>query len=261
MSAQPVFHGIPTALRQSGRADGVPCLAVHGFAADMSVWMLVEPALRETCTLTMLDLPGHGATAPVLPTGGLDGFGAHLSAVLDSLTLGPVWLLAHSFGAAVAIRAAALDPSRVAGVLLIAPAGLGAEVDADFVNDLCAAADATTMRATLGRMLSRPGMITPAMAQSVFVQMQDPERGAALRSVAALLPGLQAALAPDLAAMAHLPVHIIRGTSDAIIAPDAALPDCWQRASLHQIDGAGHLPQLESPASTLAAIRAAMGVP
>ena len=258
MTTRQIFHGIPTALRQTGCADGVPCLAVHGFAADMAVWMLVEPALRETCALTVLDLPGHGATDPVLPSGGLDGFGAHLAAALDSLSAGPVWLLAHSFGAAVAIRAAAMDPSRVAGLILIAPAGLGAPVKADFVNALCHAPDASAMRATLGQMLSRPGMITPAMAQSVFAQMQDPDRGAALRSVAALLPGVQAALAPHLATLAHLPVHIIRGASDAIIAADAALPACWPQARVHRIDGAGHLPQLEACGPTLAAIQAAM---
>ena len=255
---QTLHHGIATHLRQTGRADGVPVLAVHGFAADQSVWMLAEPALRADCALTLLDLPGHGASAAVLPDGGLDGFGAHLAAVLDGLA--PHWLLAHSFGAAVALRAASLRPDRVAGLILIAPAGLGADVAADFVQDLCTAPDASAMRATLGRMLTRPAMITPAMAQGVLAQIQDPARGAALRGVAALLPELTTALAPHLPAMAHLPIHILHGAQDGIIAPDAPLPVLWPHAQRHLIAGAGHLPQLEAAPTTLPLIRAALGL-
>jgi pyruvate dehydrogenase E2 component (dihydrolipoamide acetyltransferase) len=258
MIERPVFHGIATHLRQTGRPDGLPVLAVHGFAADQSVWMLVEPALQAECALTLLDLPAHGGSAPVLPDGGLDGFGAHLAAVLDGL--GPHWLLAHSFGAAVALRAASLRPDRVAGLILIAPAGLGAGVAPDFVRDLCAAPDAASMRASLGRMLTRPAMITPAMAQGVLAQMQDTERGAALRGVAALLPDLGAALAPHLPALAPLPIQILHGAQDAIIAPDTPLPACWPHAQRHLIASAGHLPQLETAPATIALIRAALGL-
>ncbi|MFN4057885.1 MAG: alpha/beta fold hydrolase [Roseinatronobacter sp.] len=260
MTPRPVHHGIATHLRQTGRADGVPVLAVHGFAADMAVWMLVEPALRETCALTLVDLPGHGGSDPMLPEGGIDGFGAHLAAILDTLGPRPHWLLAHSFGAAVALRAASLRPERVAGLILLAPAGLSASVAPDFVRALCNAPDASAMRAILGRMLTRPAMITPAMAQAVLAQMQDPARGAALRDVAALLPDFAAALAPHLPTLAHLPIHILRGTQDTIIDPTAPLPDIWPNARAHDIAGAGHLPQLEAAGHTLAVLKSALGI-
>jgi pyruvate dehydrogenase E2 component (dihydrolipoamide acetyltransferase) len=257
MSLTP-FLGIPTKLRQTGRADGPAVLAVHGFAADSAVWMLTEPALRADVALSLVDLPGHGASAPYLPEGGLDGFGAHLAMVLDSLKR-PAWLLAHSFGAAVALRATAMDPDRIAGLILIAPAGLGGQVDPAFVASLLTAPDANAMRAALGRMLVRQAMITPAMAQAVLTQVQDPARGAALRGVATLLPDLQAALAPHIGGLAHIPVHILHGAQDAII-PCTPLPEFWPKAQLHIIPGAGHLPQLEAPGPTMAAIRAAMGL-
>lgn len=260
MSARPVYQGVATALRHTGHADGVPILAVHGFAADMSVWMLTEPALREDTALTLLDLPGHGRSAPILPDGGLDGFGAHLAAVLDGLGPRPVWLLAHSFGAAVAMRAAAMVRERVAGLFLIAPAGVGAPVDQAFVENLCNAPDATTLRNVLGRMLTRPAMITPAMAEGVFAQFQDSARGAVLRQVADLLPGLDAALAPHLAALAHLPIHVLRGAQDRIISSHITLPDCWPGVVVHDVEKAGHLPQLEAPGATLAALRVALGI-
>ena len=250
--------GLATSLRRTGKADGPSVLAVHGFAADSAVWMLTEPALRADVALALVDLPGHGASGPDLPDGGLDGFGAHLAAVMADLPA-PVWLLAHSFGAAVALRAAAMVPDRVAGLVLIAPAGLGGPVDPGFVASLLDAPDADAMRAALGRMLVRPAMITPAMAQGVLAQVRDPARGAALRGVAALLPGLSDALAPHLPALAPLPIHILHGAQDGIIAP-GAVPDCWPQAHHHIIPGAGHLPQLEAPAPTLAAIRAALGL-
>jgi pimeloyl-ACP methyl ester carboxylesterase len=112
----------------------------------------------------------------------------------------------------------------------------------------------------LGRMLTRPAMITPAMAQGVLAQMQDPERGAALRGVAALLPELDATLAPHLPALAPLPIHILHGAQDAIIIPDAPLPAALAHAPRHLIAGGGHLPQLEAAPATIALIRAALGL-
>ncbi len=261
MNKRAVFHGIATALRQAGPQGGPQVLAIHGFAADMSVWMLAEPALRTDLALTLVDLPGHGASAPQLPTDGLDGFGLNLAAILDALAPRPVWLMAHSFGAAVAMRAASLRAERLSGLILIAPAGLGAAVDPNFLSAICNASDADSMRDVLGRMVARPALITPAMARRVFVQMQDPARGAALRAVAAILPDLDAQLAPHLPQLGTLPIHIIRGTEDAIIASDPVLPAAWSEAQLHLITGAGHLPQLEAATPTLVKIRAILGQP
>ncbi|MCC5954674.1 MAG: alpha/beta fold hydrolase [Natronohydrobacter sp.] len=255
-----VYHGIATALRQTGPQDGPAVLAIHGFAADMSVWMLAEPALRTDCALTLVDLPGHGASEPQLPPDGLDGFGLHLAAILDAMAPRPVWLMAHSFGAAVALRAASLRPENVAGLVLIAPAGLGAAVDRGFLNAICNPADADAMRETLGRMVARPAMITPAMAKGVFAQMQDPARASALRAVAAILTDLDTRLEPHLAQLGALPIHIIRGTKDAIITPDPVLPAAWPQAQVHLIAGAGHLPQLEAAGPTLAKIRTILGL-
>lgn len=253
--------GIATAMRHCGETGNTPVLAVHGFAADMSVWMLLEPALGTQVSLTLIDLPAHGASAAMVPEGGLSGYGAHLAAVLELCGPSPVWVLAHSFGAAVALRAAALKRQQVAGLILIAPAGLGAPVNPDFIADLCAAPDARVTRTILGQMLARPTMVTSAMAEAVFAQLQHPQRGAALRQVAELLPGLDAALAPDLPHLADLPIHVIRGALDPIIAPTTPLPALWVRAKLHIIENAGHLPQFEAPRPTLAAIRAAIGLP
>lgn len=261
MSQTAPHAGIPTALRQTGPEDGTPVLALHGFAADMSVWMLTEPALRDTCRMTLIDLPGHGASSATIPEGGLDGFAAHLASVIDSLGPRPLSLLAHSFGAAVALRAASLAPERVKGLILIAPAGLSAPVNPGFISDLLNAPDAPTLRSALGQMLVRPQMITPAMAETLHARLQDPERGHALRAIAALLPDLSATLAPHLPALAALPIHILRGAQDCIIAPDAPLPACWPRVQTHQIDKTGHLPQLENPTATLRAIRAALEAP
>jgi pyruvate dehydrogenase E2 component (dihydrolipoamide acetyltransferase) len=258
MSDRPVLHGIATALRRIGPADAPPVLAVHGLAGDMSVWMLVEPGMRERFATSFLDLPGHGASDPQIPAAGLDGFALHLRATIDHVSPRPAWLIAHSFGAAVATRAASLAPERVAGLVLIAPAGLGAPADPGVLHALTNATDIPTMRAALGRMLARPAMITPAMAEGVLARMKDAERGAALRAVAALLPGLDAALAPHLPALAGLPIHVIRGEADPIIAPDHPLPACWPQAVAHGIANAGHLPQLETPGPALHAIMTAL---
>lgn len=247
----PEIAGRPTRLRRVAR-EGAPereAVLIHGFGADMGVWLMTEPALARHARLTLYDLPGHGGTGLALAQGDLAEFSGHLAALLDAQGLARPHLIAHSFGAAVALHLAATRPGRVSGLSLIAPAGLGAPVDAGFLRDLPAADTPEAMRAVLGRMLARPERMTPAMAADVLAALNRPGAREALAQVAALIPTLTATLAPLLPAL-DLPVHVLRGAADAIV-PDAPLP-----FPVQVIPGAGHLPQLEAPAAVNAALAA-----
>ena len=246
-----MIAGRATRLRRVAR-DGAPerdAVLIHGFAADSGVWLMTEPALSRHARLTLYDLPGHGRTDLDLGRADLSVFSDHLAALLDAQGLARPNLIAHSFGAAVALHLAATQPTRIASLVLIAPAGLGAAVDPAFLHDLPEARTTEAVRAVLARMLARPQQMAPAMAADVLAALDRPGAREALRHVAALIPALDATLAPLLAQIGTMPVLVLRGADDQIISPDAPLP-----FETRTLPGAGHLPQLEAAGAVNAAL-------
>lgn len=93
-------------------------------AGDASFWASTVRALGSTYRLIVPELRGHGRSAQ--PTDGRYSIGAlaaDLVAVVEGMGLERVVLVGHSFGASVAIEAATLMPTRVAGMLLLDAAG------------------------------------------------------------------------------------------------------------------------------------------
>ena len=58
---------------------------------------------------------------------------------LDSLGLQKVHLVGHSMGGAIAIKFALAHPDRVSSLVLIASAGLGPEIDIEYINGFISA--------------------------------------------------------------------------------------------------------------------------
>jgi pimeloyl-ACP methyl ester carboxylesterase len=111
-------NGIRLSYRQDGTGPDV--VLIHGAAGNMAVWYLcgLVHALAGHFRVTAYDLRGHGYSEST-PTGYTSrDMAEDLQAMRQSLGLGPVYLLGHSFGAAIALQAALLEPDAVAGVIL-----------------------------------------------------------------------------------------------------------------------------------------------
>lgn len=103
--------------------EGAPFtfVLVHGWARSRSDWHPVLPGLREIAPVVLVDLRGHGESAP-----GQDMRLPHVAAdvrgLVDRLGLGRVVLVAHSAGSEVAAFLARQEPELVAGLVVIDPA-------------------------------------------------------------------------------------------------------------------------------------------
>ena len=117
-----------------GSGDGVPVLLLHGFGADLNSWMFTQPALAEGRRTFALDLPGHGGSSKDVGAGDAARFTDAVEAALAALEIERVHLVGHSMGGAVAVSLAARRPERVATLTLIAPAGLGPEINGGFID-------------------------------------------------------------------------------------------------------------------------------
>ncbi len=100
--------------------QGAPIVLLHGLSSTLHIWDLVAPQLAQTGRVVALDQRGHGLTDQ--PDNGydLDTSSADVMAFNTAVGLTePVWLIGHSWGAAVALNTASCYPDHVRGVVLV----------------------------------------------------------------------------------------------------------------------------------------------
>ncbi len=228
---------------------GVPLVMIHGFAADSHGWRPLEEALPKEQALIRIDLPSHGRS-PLKRVGSFAELARLMVQVLDKVAEGPVHLLGHSLGGGLALALADIRPRQVRTLSLIAPAGLGPEIDGAALNGIARASSVDSLAPWLKRLTARPGGISHDFAKAAMLARLDPALREAQQEMArALFPdGVQAF---DLAAALErvaMPALMIWGRDDHILPWKQALAAPGEVA-LHLLRGIGHVPQMEDPAT------------
>ena len=194
--------------------DGEPLLFLHGWGLSPRAYL---PALRS------LAGRGHRITAPSLPGFGrsnarrnhdhsLNGVADHMIDALDALALpGRLPLVAHSFGAGVSLRIAAVRPDLISRLTLISPVGGAAHGAASWPTLLI-------------------GLFDDARSRTAVASLRD-FVPAALRNPSAIAASGLAARAADsvsdlqAAVAAGIPVRLTFAAADHIVRP-GGLPTC-----------------------------------
>lgn len=231
-----------------GGGDGVPVLLLHGFGADLNSWMFTQPALAVGRRAIALDLPGHGGSSKEVGAGDAALVDA-AAGVLDALGLDRVHLVGHSLGGAIAALVVARRPARVASLTLIAPAGLGPEINAAFIDGFVRAARRKDAVDVLRLLVHDPALVSRTMIEDVLRTKRIDGVTAALDTIARawFAGGTQVHSVVEAVAALDLPVQVIWGQEDRII-PVAHAAALGARAQVHVLDGAGHLPHMEKSA-------------
>lgn len=221
---------------------------VHGFGGDLTTWLFNAEALAGSGrSVYAFDLPGHGSSSKDVGEGSVVELATTLGAALDALGLEHVHLVGHSLGAAVAATLAALEPSRAASLTLIAPVGLGAEIDAAFIDGFVAAESRRELKPVLERLFADPALVTRQLAEEVAKTKRIDGVATALGTIAAATfpGGRQAVEIRDQLSALAIPMLVIWGAEDRVVPPAhaAALP---ASAQVETIAGAGHMPQMEA---------------
>lgn len=106
--------------------DGPPLLLLHGLAGFVEHWLLNIEPLAAHYRVYALDMLGHGRTDG-LDAGSysLSVFADFVKGFMEALDLARVYVVAHSFGGAVALQLALDAPESIARLVLADSAGLG----------------------------------------------------------------------------------------------------------------------------------------
>lgn len=249
-------HGVHLAVEERGRGD-VPLLLVHGYPFDHTLWRaqldglerrrLIAPDLRG---FGGSDAPGDGCT--------IADHADDLAALLDALGVRQAIVCGLSMGGYVALEFARRHRERLRGLVLMdtraeadTPEGRAGR-DATIATARAAGADA--IAEAMGAKLFAEG-VEPAARDGVLAMMRR-----------APVPGLVAALGAmrdraDLTALlptlGDLPTLVLVGSEDRLTPPDASrrLAAAIPGARLIEVEGAGHLPPVERPATTTEALQ------
>lgn len=113
---------VKLAIREFGDRDGVPLLALHGFPECGLTWDLVAPGLGTAGRRVVApDLRGHGASDAPRPIRfyRVERLLDDVQGVIEDLDAGPVELLAHDWGGALAWLLAERRPQLVARATIL----------------------------------------------------------------------------------------------------------------------------------------------
>jgi pimeloyl-ACP methyl ester carboxylesterase len=227
----------------------LPLVLIHGHPFDRTMWHPQITAFAASRRVIAPDLRGYGASPVVPGVTPLQTFAEDIATLLDGLGVHDFVLGGLSMGGQIAMECCRLFPHRVRGLLLA---------------DTFPAAETEEGRHTRNAMadrLLREGMT--GYADEVLHKMVAPYADA---DVAAHVRRMMTATDPEGAAAAlrgraerpdyrelltrlTVPALVVVGADDEYTpvsdaeAMHAALPD----STLHVIDGAAHLPNLERP--------------
>ncbi|MCR8722758.1 acetoin dehydrogenase dihydrolipoyllysine-residue acetyltransferase subunit [Frigidibacter sp. ROC022] len=235
----------PLVVTRSKGGKGTPILMIHGFANDTTSWAPLEPSLRHR-PLIRIHLPGHGRS-PKLRIRDFAMLAREVRQAFDALQLDRAHLLGHSLGGALCIALADTRERQLASLNLIAPAGLGPQINGEALSGICKATRTESLKPWLRSLVANEDLITDAYARLAMQSRSDANLRAAQAAMADVLfpDGVQAFDLRAALERIRTPTRILWGKADAIIPWKHALR-APGRMALHLFDGVGHMPQFEA---------------
>ncbi len=232
--------------------SGAPLVLVHGWGMHGGVWMDVAARLAQDFSVHSVDLPGHGASAP-LPEADLDALVRALSARFSE----PVAVCGWSLGGQIALRWAAREPEQVRRLIMVASTpcfaeredwsfGMASAVLAKFAVEL-EQSHVATLRRFIALQLrgSEKERELLALLREQLFSRGEPDMTSLRAGLAILRDVDQRGELPGI----RQPTLVIAGERDKLTPPEAShyLARTMPSARVVEVAGAAHAPFLSHP--------------
>jgi len=251
--------------------DGPPLVLVHGLGGTIENWRALAPPLAIDHRVLVPDLPGHGGSGLLSEARDVDALSEAVLGIVDAEEAGEAVWIGHSLGGLVALRAAALRPDAIRGLVLAAAAGIGSATGSASVTlavlglvrpgRLIAPHRAAWARSRLGRRaafgwwgVADPDALDPDLAEAFLV---GPAHHTDTRQAGRALLVSDPRTELD---RVTCPCLCLWGASDKWVRLDDGIEYARRLgAPLRAVAGCGHLLIGERPEACLAAIREFVG--
>ena len=226
---------------------GVPVILVHGFGGDLNNWLFNHEALAAKRAVYALDLPGHGVSAKDVGGGGVADLAAIVHDFMTALSIDTAHLVGHSLGGAISLNLALDHPEKVASLTLIGSAGLGSEIDGDYLAGFISAERRKDLKPHVEKLFSDPALVTRQLINDLLAFKRIDGVQAALEAInAAFAPGgSQALVLRDKIGDLAVPVLAIWGAGDQIV-PASHAEGLPGNVRVEVMAGQGHMVQMEA---------------
>jgi len=238
--------------------EGKPVVALHGSASTGAQWRTLTGFIGGRFRVVTPDIPGYGISAPGPGGSGLIDDARAIGALVEAIDE-PVHLVGYSYGAAVALKLAALRPEALRSLTLIEPVSFhllrhGSRSDHELYTDVAGLASsifshaidkrgAEAMRIFVDYWSGKGawGRSSPRLQAELLVHL--PRVCADLRAVM-----FEHQTTLDLAAIA-CPTLVIEGSESPEVSRRLSelVAGAVPRATRRTVPGAGHLAPLTDP--------------
>jgi 3-oxoadipate enol-lactonase len=245
----------------SQQGEGRDLVLLHSLLTDRTVFDRVAPALSRRRRLTLINLPGYGASS----SAGTDiaSYADRVANTLAALRLPRgTDVLGNGFGGFIAVMLALRHGGRF-DKLIAAPAlaGFPESAKAPF-HRMASAVSSQGMVAVLDAAIQR--MLPAAFIERNPEIVAERKRSLAAANAACFATACLALAKLDLSAAVKEiknPTLVLAGSEDATTPPALAreLAAAIPGAEFRELSGCGHCPQIEDPARFVAALEGFLG--
>ena len=240
--------GLRVRYADRGFGDSV-VLLLHGFGGDLDNWMFNLDSLAEKHRLLALDLPGHGQSVKTNVDPSLSGMATFVRKFLDVLSVSSVNVVGHSMGGAIAMQLASDSPETVKSLGLICSAGLGPDINSDYLRGFVEAQSQQELKLVLQQLFADESLVNLQLVNNLlnYKRMDGVEASLNALSETLISAGEQTFLTDNIVA-SGIPVLVIWGKQDRIIPVSHA--QNFSAAGRYCVeveifDSAGHMVQME----------------
>ena len=241
--------GIDLAWNQQGAGPAV--VFIHGLAEDHTTWAAQQAALTGFTTYAY-DLRGHGDSTVGDGDGTAEQLAADLLRFLDTVT-GPAICVGFSLGGTVVLGAAAVDPALVKRAIVLGTSSVVGRSAAEFFASRIAMIEngvtdefRAALRTDTAAAIANPTVDVDAVTERRLAAVAD---GRGYINAARAMARVNTVPLTGLLADVNVHVDVVGASNDGFCPRKAAdllmagLPD----ASYREIDGAGHLMNVDNP--------------
>ncbi|MBI5178823.1 MAG: alpha/beta hydrolase [Nitrospinae bacterium] len=230
-------RGCKVYFEQAG--SGSPVLLLHGWGVSSEAFRPLFMRLAAHRAVRAIDFPGFGLSEPPPGVWGTEEYAEMVKELLDAWNLPTVDILAHSFGARVALRLAAAHPKRVGRLALTGAAGIRLRGNVPFTKKCIS---------NLGKFAGFFGPPGAWLKSKLYATIASADylNAGTMRPI--LVKTVNEDLRPILPDIAHQTL-LLWGANDQDTKPEAGriMREGLKNSRLVMMEGAGHYPFLDKP--------------